>query len=70
MQADPISLRHNLGMLTEQEVAAIADVDERTLQKWRTQRCGPPFTKIGRRVFYLRDSLQRWLQANEEETQP
>jgi phage terminase Nu1 subunit (DNA packaging protein) len=62
--------RRELGLLTEQQLAAIAGVDVRTVQNWRTARTGPPFTRFGRTVVYHRESLLRWLKEREVETQP
>lgn len=69
MQPDPTTLRHELGILTEDEVAEVAGVAVQTLRNWRVQRTGPPFTKIGREPVYLRESLLAWLKRNEEPTQ-
>jgi hypothetical protein len=34
---------------------------ERTLRKWRAQRIGPPFVKLGRAVLYPDDGFEAWL---------
>lgn len=44
-------------LLTPQEVAAIFRVEVGTLAKWRWQKIGPEFIKIGRMVRYKRDSV-------------
>ena len=67
---DPVTLRRELGLLTEAEVAAVAEVEIRTVQTWRTERTGPPFTRIGRQVFYRQEVVEQWLKEREEETQP
>ena len=64
------SLLSQLGLLSEEDVAALADVDVGTVRNWRAQRSGPPFTKIGRRPLYRVEAFQRWLKEREEETQP
>lgn len=35
----------------------------RTLNNWRTNGQGPPFTKIGGAVLYRADELDRWEKA-------
>ena len=39
-----------------------------TLAKWRVTGDGPPFVKLGARVRYDRDDLDRWLDANRHRT--
>jgi Helix-turn-helix domain len=65
-----VALRDRLGLLTEDDIAVIAGVEVKTVRQWRSERTGPPFTKIGRRPLYRVDALQRWLAAGEQETQP
>lgn len=38
----------------------------RTAQRLRARREGPPFIKIGRRVFYRREAVRAWLLAQEQ----
>src|ERR1019366_4161604 len=38
----------------------------KTLANWRCERRGPPFLKIGRQAFYPLDSLNRWLDQQEQ----
>jgi hypothetical protein len=59
-------LCRQLGLLTEEDVAALAGADVSTVRNWRSQRSGPPFTKIGRRALYRVDAFQEWLKAREE----
>ena len=44
-------------LLTPQEVADIFRVEVGTLAKWRWQKIGPEFIKIGRMVRYKRASV-------------
>ena len=46
-------------MLTR-EVAGVIPAPEPTLRYWRTIGYGPRYVKIGRRVFYLRDSVEQF----------
>ena len=62
------ALRRDLGLLTEEEVAAAFKRDVRTLRNWRSARTGPPFVKIGRDVFYRRDAVSEFIARGETET--
>jgi hypothetical protein len=35
-------------------------ITERTLANWRSSRQGPPFCKVGGRVFYKAEDLIEW----------
>lgn len=63
-----IAVRRDLGLLTPEEVAAMAGVDPETVKNWRIARTGPPYTKMGKAVLYRREAILRWLAANETET--
>lgn len=52
---------------TEAEFAEQAGVSTRTVKRWRDQRIGPPFIRMGRRILYRRDAVAEWLLANEQE---
>lgn len=49
--------------LTLSEAAQLLRTPTKTLYAWRHQRCGPPSYKIGRRVLYRRDELNKWVRA-------
>jgi hypothetical protein len=53
--------------LPRREAAVELDVCERTLDRWRRLGDGPPVTKIGRRVYYRRQTLLAWLGAREQQ---
>lgn len=53
------------GYLTTQEMADALKVHKTTLAKWRMMRKGPPFTRVGHRVFYSVESTRKWLEAQE-----
>jgi hypothetical protein len=36
----------------------------KTLQNWRALRIGPRFVRVGRRVFYPSDEIERYLARN------
>lgn len=35
----------------------------RTLERWRTDGCGPDYVKVGHRVLYKQSAVERWLEA-------
>lgn len=51
--------------LTKSQAAAELGVNERTLNRWHTERIGPPRTKIGARVYYRRDGVAEWVRNRE-----
>jgi hypothetical protein len=53
--------------LPEKQVAREIGVTVRTLRTWRVRRCGPPWTKVGREVFYRRVAFCEWLKAQEQQ---
>ncbi|MBK1655366.1 helix-turn-helix transcriptional regulator [Allochromatium vinosum] len=52
--------------LTDGETAAELRVTTRTLARWRAERCGPAWLRVGRRVLYRRESIERWLMNREQ----
>lgn len=48
---------------TPLEAAKVLGISEVTLEKWRSRRFGPPFGKVGRRIFYPAIELEQWLDA-------
>jgi predicted DNA-binding transcriptional regulator AlpA len=54
--------RQQMGLLTEEEVAAILQLNSvTTLATWRSQKKGPPSMKLGKRVFYSLQDLAGWV---------
>jgi hypothetical protein len=47
--------------LTEAELAGELKKDERTLQRWRKQRRGPPYILNGETPLYHRPGTAQWL---------
>lgn len=52
--------------LSESELAAELGVTVRSVQLWRQKRQGPPWTKLGQRVFYRRSAFTEWLLSREQ----
>lgn len=47
-------LREALGLYTQEDIAAILQVEPRTVEKWRSERRGPPWVTVGRKALYRR----------------
>lgn len=54
-------LKERLGLLEETEVAALLAMTIPSLRNQRARNQGPPFTRLGRRVFYPIRDLQAFL---------
>ena len=54
-------------LLTTEDLAALLDTSERTLEKWRRVGGGPDFIPLGkgRVVRYRPQAVDRWLAAKE-----
>ena len=48
-------------LLTTTETAEALRLKEHTLENMRSQGTGPPFRKLGGRVFYHIDDVREWL---------
>ena len=57
-------LRNELGLLTEDDLCAVAGIQPSTAQTWRAARYGPDYVKIGGRVLYLRSDVVKWMELN------
>jgi len=49
-------------MLDIDELSAYLGVPRRTLDGWRSRKCGPPFVKFGKAIRYPEHRLLRWLE--------
>lgn len=50
-------------LMDEAALADFVGVTLKTLQKWRWQRTGPTFVKMGRLIRYRREDVERWLES-------
>lgn len=50
-------------LMTEPEVAERLRVSLACLRRWRLERRGPRFLKVGSRVRYPAEELDRWLES-------
>ena len=53
--------------IPEQELADELGRTVRTLQRWRSERTGPPFIRLGRQILYRREAVREWLKSLEQE---
>ena len=53
--------------LTEKDLASALGLTVRAIRYWRVKRIGPPWTKVGQKVFYRRDAFSHWLRAQEHQ---
>lgn len=58
-------LREQLGLLTEQDLAAMAGVEVPEVRRWRSEGRGPPWLSWGSATLYRRESLLAWLAEQE-----
>jgi Helix-turn-helix domain len=54
------------GYTPEEEMAGECGESEKTWQRRRRARRGPPYTVIGRRIYYRREAVVRWLREQEQ----
>lgn len=54
-------LKARLGLLEESEACALQDMTLPSLRNQRARGMGPPYTRIGRKVFYPIDKLRKYL---------
>jgi hypothetical protein len=52
---------------TENELALRWNISAKTLQRWRMERCGPPYIKISKAVRYPVDEIVAYEQASRQE---
>ena len=54
-------------LLDRNQAADYLRVSLRTIDRWRSQRTGPPVTKVGKKIFYRLSSLENWLTSHTHE---
>ena len=52
--------------ISRDQLALELSVTPDTLGRWDARREGPPCTRIGRKVFYRRSSVEAWLLSREQ----
>jgi hypothetical protein len=58
------SLRLDIGLLSDRDLADMLELNTETLQTWRSEGKGPAFTRLGKKVFYRLADVTSWIQAN------
>lgn len=53
-------------LIPEAELAAARGVCLRTIQRERAQRIGPPFIRLGRKIYYRPEAISEWLKSKEQ----
>ena len=54
---------HKLTPLTTDEAAELLGLKSQTLHNWRHLRKGPRYHKLGRRIIYLLDDLEAFMES-------
>lgn len=56
------NIRGALGLITEEDAAKVLMLNSvGTLATWRSQKTGPQYVKLGKRVFYTLNFLGEWV---------
>jgi predicted DNA-binding transcriptional regulator AlpA len=63
-------LRHELAILTEEELARALGISIQTLVVWRGNGEGPAYAKLGRRVYYPHSAVKEWIGENWQDPKP
>jgi hypothetical protein len=63
--SDAIDTDFLQGFISEPEYARRRGVTLRTCQRDRQLSRAPPYTKLGRQIFYRIDAVREWLMKNE-----
>jgi hypothetical protein len=58
------SLRFEIGLLSDRDLAEMLELNTETLQTWRSEGKGPSFTRLGKKVFYRLADVTSWIEAN------
>lgn len=57
-------------LLREHDVARRLAISVAALRRWRRERRGPRYRKLGRAVRYLQSDVNRWLEAHAVDVEP
>lgn len=61
-----VALRREMELMTESDLADMVNVDVAAVRAWRSQSKGPPWTRLGRGVFYRRQDVRDWIASKVE----
>jgi predicted DNA-binding transcriptional regulator AlpA len=54
------------GYLTKRDLARELHRNQRTVDRWHTQRIGPPRITVGNLVLFRREAVNEWLCSREQ----
>jgi predicted DNA-binding transcriptional regulator AlpA len=54
----------NYHLIDSLTLSSITGIKHSTLRHWRCQKKGPEFLKLGSKVMYRSDEIERWLASN------
>ena len=60
----------NSELLNTTEAAEVLRLGMATLHRWRKAGKGPPYIEMGRKVYYRRADLERWVESQQRQPQP
>lgn len=52
--------------ISREQLAGELGLTRDTLARWEARQLGPPCTRIGRKVYYRRASVEAWINAQEQ----
>ena len=55
-----------LELISEPDWAGLRNCSTRTVQRERSKRIGPPYIKLGKKIFYRVTAIEEWLLAQEQ----
>lgn len=55
---------HGIPMLSPKQAADLIGVTEMALLKWRQKRVGPTYIRQVGRIYYRREDIEAWREAN------
>lgn len=59
----------NAILLNTAEAAEVLRIAAITLHRWRNSGKGPPYVEMGRKVYYRRTDLDRWVEEQQRQPQ-
>jgi hypothetical protein len=58
------TLRSDLEIFSEDELAHVLVVKSQTLATWRAESKGPDYVKLGKSIFYRKQDVLTWINAS------
>ena len=53
-------------LVSERELARLLGKSLRTIRRWSVERRAPPKVRLGKSIFFRRESVLRWIASQEE----